>query len=40
MHGLIGESGGVGAFGGWLGAAPAGAEVAREEVVTEAVCVR
>ena len=39
MHGLIGERGGV-----WrvrrVGAAPAGAEVAREEVVTEAVCVR
>ena len=39
MHGTDRQEWAVfGAFGGWA-AAPAGADVAREEVVTEAVCV-
>ena len=38
MHGLIGESGGVGAFGGWRGSGGRGG--GSGEVVIEAVCVR
>jgi hypothetical protein len=38
MHGLIGERGGVGAFGGWRGSGGRGG--GSGEVVTEAVCVR
>ena len=38
MHGLIGERGGVGAFGGWRGSGGRGG--GSGEVVIEAVCVR